>query len=120
MRLLALRRSAMTCQVCSIQIFTLYYLYEMHLLYVIVLFEAHRQSDIRSTSVSGLLSFHLFTLCYQVFTHRGGGGAVKPLNHTLNKFLFQTQFGAKTTQRLFQIFFEKRGIVNQKELFCDK
>lgn len=55
MRLLALRRSAMTCQVCASQIFTLYCIYKMHLLYVIMLFEAHRLQDISSTSVFGQL-----------------------------------------------------------------
>lgn len=41
--------------------------YKMHLLYVIVLFEAHRQQDINSTSVFGQLipSVHSTTRCYR-------------------------------------------------------
>lgn len=73
MRLLALRRSAMTHQVCTGQIFTLYCIYEMHLLYVIVLFEAHRLQDISNTSVFGQLipSVHSATRSVIWCLHRG-------------------------------------------------
>lgn len=46
--------------------------YKMHLLYVIMLFEAHRQQDINSTSVFGQLipSVHSTALCYRSLHRR--------------------------------------------------
>lgn len=42
--------------------------YKMHLLYVIMLFEAHRQRDISSTSVFGQFIPSVHLICYQVLT----------------------------------------------------
>lgn len=74
MRLLALRRLAMTRQVCAGQIFTLYCIYEMHLLYVIVLFETHRPQDISNTSVFGQLIPSVHCAASSVIWCLHGGG----------------------------------------------
>lgn len=79
-------------------------LYEMHLLYVIMLFEAHRQRDINSTSVFGQLipSVHSTAGGVIGYSHTGKKASMKLSNHaserSLLQMLWQILINAKTGQ----------------------
>lgn len=65
--------------------------YEMHLLYVIMLFEAHRQQDISSTSVFGqhIPLVHSTTHGVIRSLQTGWRASKKPFSYISNKLLLQ-------------------------------
>lgn len=92
--------------------------YEMHLLYVIMLFEEHRQRDINSTSVFGQLipSVHS-TACRVIGSlHAGNKASMKPFKHTSNRPLLQLlyQILVKATIGQWQLEFDKTVLSNMK------
>lgn len=120
-RLLALRRLVMTWQVCSSQIFTLYYLTKCTY-YMSSCSLKYTDRGILAVLLSLVSSIYLFNPPLRVLS--GGKNIVKPFNHTFNRFLVQIQV-VKLKQQIqalsrigaSQISFEESGITNQTVIF---
>lgn len=78
--------------------------YEMHLLYVIMLFEAHRQQNISSTSVFGQLIPSVHSTAPSVIRslYTGKKASMKPLKHTSNRSLLQMLYQIRVKEKTGQ------------------
>lgn len=118
MRLLALRRLAMTCQVCTSQIFTLYCLTKCTYCMSSCSLK-HTDSGTLTALLSLVSSFHQFTPTLVVLSvpYTQGKGLCEPLNHTSSRSLLQMLYQSLPKTGKWILKPDKRNLKNRSRIF---